>query len=462
MSDSKSVNLTHALSAATDTLLKSKPRCPSQPSRTAALGAGAAAIACLALPTLATAAEPGEWDIDTAVLFYSETDRVSAVEPVISATRNFANDKKLNLKLVYDALTGASPSGAVPSSQVQTYTRPSGQGSYTTAAGEIPLDDTFRDSRIAVSGGWSQPALGGTGSIGFNVSSEYDYVSLGLNTGYAYDFAKNNATVSIGLGYAADTIEPEGGVPLEGSCLFGASASSGCSETSFDATRRDTSEDKNTLDLLLGYTQVLGKNTVAQVNFTLSQSDGYHTDPFKLVSVVDTDNSEGNGIGEPERHIHELRPDSRSKSGVFFRVKHMFFGRDVLDASYRFQSDDWGMASNTIDLRYRWVIGNNKAITPHLRYYDQSAVDFYTPFLRDTDPLPAEYTADYRQGSFTGLTIGAEYETTVWNGKAIRVALEYYDQTGDSPSNAPGQLANQDIFPDLQAVMGRINFDFDW
>lgn len=452
-------SILESLEAATDKLLK--PSSPGASQHRWSMGVSAAAL-CLGLPGVLCAAEPGEWSVDSAVLFYSETDRVSAVEPVISATRQFSNDRVLSAKLVFDALTGASPSGAVPSSNPQTYTRPSGQGQYTTAPGEIPLDDTFRDSRVALSGGWSQPAFGGTGTVGLNVSSEYDYFSLGLNAGYAYDLAKNNATLSIGLGYASDTIEPEGGVPVSGSCLFGASAQVGCTETSFEDTRRGGDESKDTLDLLLGYTQVLGPNTVAQVNVTLSQSDGYLTDPFKVVSVVDTDNSEGGGFGEPERHIHESRPDSRVKQGVYLRLKHMLFGADVLDTSYRFQTDDWGMTSHTLDLRYRWALGERHAITPHLRYYDQSAVDFYTPFLRDDAPLPAEYTADYRQGSFTGITLGAEYDMRLKSGKSVRFALEYYEQDGDDPANAPGQLAGREIFPDMQAVIGRINFDFDW
>ena len=48
------------------------------------------------------------------------------------------------------------------------------------------------------------------------------------------------------------------------------------------------------------------------------------------------------------------------------------------------------------------------------------------------------------------------------SGRDWRVALEYYMQTGDQPDDAPGQLANQDLFPDLDAIMVRANFDFDW
>lgn len=409
------------------------------------------------------AADPGEWDIDTAVLFYSETDRVQAIEPVVSGTRQFDDEKMLNFKLALDSLTGASPNGAVASDQPQTYTRPSGNGSYVTPAGEIPLDDTFRDTRIALSGGWAQPlAENIDGNVGLAISNEYDYLSIGVNGGASYDFNQNNSTASIGLSYTTDSIDPEGGLPIAGSCLFGASASNGCTETSFAQTRRSGTESKATLDLLFGFTQVLGKNTIAQFNLGLTLADGYLNDPFKVVSVVDTDNSVGNGIGEPERHLHESRPDSRSKQSVFGRIKHYAFDRDVIDASYRLQTDDYGLASHTVDLRYRWAFTASQSLTPHLRYYTQSAVDFYQPFLRDDEPLPEFYTADYRQGDFDAITLGLEYGYQFSSGNDLRLALELYQQTGDNPANAPGQLSGKNIYPDLDAIMVRANYDFDW
>ncbi|WP_198022091.1 DUF3570 domain-containing protein [Algiphilus aromaticivorans] len=446
------------LSAATERLLGAAPA--PRRRKDARLSAGALV---LGLPGMLQAAQPGDWEIDSAVLFYSETDRVQAIEPVIAVRRYFDTDRFLSGKLVFDSLTGASPNGAVPSSLPQTYTRASGNGSYTVGSGEIPLDDTFRDTRVALSSQWQQP-LGSSlaGNLGFAASQEYDYQSLAIDGGLSYDLARNNATLSIGMAYATDSIEPEGGVPLEGSCLFGASASNGCTESGFDETRRTSSESKDTLDLLLGYTQVLSPSTVAQLNLSLSRSDGYHNDPFKLVSVIDTDDSAGNGIGEPERHLHESRPQSRSKRGIFARVKHMLFDRDVADASYRFQTDDWGLTSHTVDLRYRWAPWTRHAFTPHLRWYSQSAVDFYAPFLRDDAAPPTHFTADYRQASFEGITVGLEYDHRTSSGRSIRIALEHYSQDGEDPDNAPGQLRGREIFPDMDAFMVRVNFDFGW
>lgn len=64
--------------------------------------------------------------------------------------------------------------GAVAQPSVQTYTRPSGNGEYTTAGGETLLDDTCKDTRVQLSGQWTQPVIQDMRvSGGFNVSNEY-------------------------------------------------------------------------------------------------------------------------------------------------------------------------------------------------------------------------------------------------------------------------------------------------
>ena len=106
------------------------------------LACAASALLGHALPA-AAADVSAEWDFDSALLFYTETDRVSAVEPVVAATRRGVDGSILSFKGVIDVLTGASATGAVPTDSAQTFTRPSGNASYSVAAGDTPLDDTF-------------------------------------------------------------------------------------------------------------------------------------------------------------------------------------------------------------------------------------------------------------------------------------------------------------------------------
>ncbi|MCP4326018.1 MAG: DUF3570 domain-containing protein [Psychromonas sp.] len=114
------------------------------------------------------------WETDVAVLGYSEVDRVSAIEPAISTRKTFDDESIFTLKLVLDSLTGASPNGASPTNEAQTFTRPSGNGSYETPAGETPLDETFQDTRVSIGSSY-QHDLGRMNKMiwGGNVSKEF-------------------------------------------------------------------------------------------------------------------------------------------------------------------------------------------------------------------------------------------------------------------------------------------------
>ncbi|MGF1546605.1 MAG: DUF3570 domain-containing protein [Thiotrichales bacterium] len=406
-----------------------------------ALGAAACAL-------LNTAQAEHGWEVDSAVLFYSEPDRVSAVEPVVSARKEIAPDEFLTVKATVDTLTGASANGATATNTVQTFTRPSGKGSYTTAPGETPLDDTFRDTRVALSANWDRPLNRlSRYNLGANVSKEYDYTSLGLSGQFSRDLNNRNTTVSAGLAYALDAIEPEGGIPKPFASMVAPGA---------EQPRTDSSDDKTTLDLLLGITQVLGKNTIAQANLSFSQSDGYLTDPFKILSVVD------GASGITRDYVYENRPDSRQKSSLYGALKHYLDG-DILSASYRYYTDDWGVDSHTLDLAYRWQFADKHYLQPHLRYYSQSAADFYRHSLSDAAPLPKLATADYRLGEYDASTVGLKYGFGFANGSEFSVRAEYYLQSGDShPDSAIGIQKTQDLFPDVDAYILQLNYSFRW
>ncbi len=158
----------------------------------------------------------GDWKFDVATLIYAESDnRVAAAEPVFNANKTYVGGEVLNLKLVFDSLTGASPNGATPSDTAQTFTRPSGNGSYTADANETPLDATFKDTRGAFSGSWTAPINRDWDyTLGAYGSKEYDYLSLGLNGGLKRYLNQKNTLLNFSLGFSADAIEPEGGNPL--------------------------------------------------------------------------------------------------------------------------------------------------------------------------------------------------------------------------------------------------------
>ena len=393
-------------------------------------------------------AEEGEWDVDSAILYYAEdNDRIQAIEPVISARKDLGDEEAVSLKLVIDSLSGSSATGAVPSTQVQTFTNASGNGTYQVAPNETPLDPEFKDTRVAFSMNWEKPIdRNNRRNYGFNVSKEYDFTSISANALWQHDANQKNTTYSYGVNLEFDDIEPVGGVPDP--------------LTSMNDQNKGASSDSRTIvDVLFGVTQVIDRSSLFQINLSLSEASGYMTDPYKLVSVVE--GTSGALLGEPIDQLFENRPDSRSRQSLYGKYKKTLGNDDVFTASYRYMTDDWGIDSNTFDFTYRFKFNQGYFLQPRLRLYDQSEADFYEYFLVAGDPVPNDVSADYRLGEMEATTVGIKFGREYDRQHSWSVRLEQYEQTGDSsPSEAIGQLRGQDLYPDVTATIVQLSYAF--
>ncbi len=371
-------------------------------------------------------------------------------------------DRLLSLTFSFDTLSGASPNGAAPSASLQAFPRPitltrtsggtvaTGGGNFRVPAGVLPLDDSFKDTRFAGSAEWQRP-LGRLGlvSFGSSLSTEHDYNHMGLDAHVARDFNARNTTLSAGVEWSDDNVKPIGGSPLPFTAL------------SLNAGAIDGNRAKHVRDVLLGVTQVFTQHTLGQLNYSVSRSDGYLTDPYKVLSVVDAvtgDLAAGPdpGIG---LYLYEQRPDTRDKQSLFGLLKHDF-GGNVLDGSLRFATDDWGVASQTFETHFRWNFDTDKFFEPHVRFYKQTAADFYHTVLFADAPLPAYATADYRLGKFNAVTVGFKYGAKTAIGQ-FAARIELYRQTATPSADAlVGSLRGLDLTPDLKALIGEISFRF--
>jgi hypothetical protein len=422
-----------------------------------------AAATCALLGTTAAAPvdaqEEPKWDFNTSLLYYGEgDDRVQDASFKSLTRRLFTDDRTLTLGLTVDALTGASPSGAIRLDEPQSFTRPSGSGGYVVPAGELPLDDTFKDTRVAVTAGWQQPAgEKGLLSVGFSASKEYDYLHTGVNASYALDFNNRNTTVSAGMAFAADSIEPVGGAPLPLTPMFDVGSQ----------PNRLGDQDKDVLDMVLGVTQVISKNLLLQANYSYSKSDGYLNNPYKVLSLVDPVTGDtitrppAPGLQGPSHEYRfEGRPNERTQHSLYTQAKYYMSGK-VLDASYRFMTDDWEIDSHTLDLRYRIPIGESSYFEPHVRYYTQTEAEFYRLSLDSSAALPEFASSDYRLGNFDAITAGFKYGWTTRNDKAMSIRVEWYTQSGTVPAEQLiGNQATRDNYPDLNALIVQFSYRF--
>lgn len=405
------------------------------------------------------AQEEHAWEFDSALLYYGEDKgRVQDISLNVLARRNFLDDKVLSLGLAVDTLTGSTPLGATPLDGPQTVTSPSGKKTYSMPPNEIPLDPSFLDTRVAFTASWEQPfARLNTLNAGISFSDEYDYTHAGVNLTLSRDFNKRNTTASLGLSAARDDWSPVGGTPDPLSPMLDVG----------DLSNRGPDDSKDIFDVVLGVTQVFSRNLVGQLNYSYSNSSGYLNDPYKILSVVDPVTGDPipptppSGIEGPSHiYLFEGRPDDRTKHSLYGKLKYYLSGK-VLDVSYRYMTDDWEIDSHTLDARLRFPLSDRSYLEPHLRYYTQTHADFYRVSLVNGEPLPQYASADYRLGEFDAITAGIKYGWQSRSGHDLSVRLEYYMQDGDAPAEQiVGRQADQDLYPDLDAIIFQFSYSF--
>jgi hypothetical protein len=162
---------------------------------------------------------------------------------------------------------------------------------------------------------------------------------------------------------------------------------------------------------MFGITQVLTANDIVQSNLTYARGRGYYDDPYKAIDV---------------------RPDSRNQLAWLTRWNHHFAALDAtLRLSARWYRDNWGIRAITLGSEWVQPFGS-WTITPGLRYYTQSAADFYfgPPFpqgFRSNQP----YSADQRLSAFGAITAGIKVAKTFAGGWRADFKVEHYEQRND-------------------------------
>jgi hypothetical protein len=393
-----------------------------------------------------------EWQFESALAYYHEDGRIQAVEPVVSASKDYGDGGSIGLNFTFDALSGSSPNGALPSHAPQTFASPSAKSFsaarhlYTTAPGNLPVDPNYSDSRVAVGADWTVPLTRLSRlTLGGKVSFEDDFYSGSVNVAFAHDFNDKNTTVSFGVNDESDIIQPIGNTPVPLS--------------DYSAFAKEGNKSKNGVGALLGVTQVMTRTWLTELNFSVDRFSGYLNDPYKIVSVLDVG---GNTTG----YVYENRPDSRTRRSVFLENR-VGWDRTSAALSLRYMTDTWGIHSDTAQIRFRWWSPTRQQyVEPTVRWYRQSAADFFQPWLSGADVEDTKYvSADPRLADFHALTYGLKYGFGLGDklhrpGSEFTVRLEYYQQTLDIRTPQPAALQGLDLYPGLKAVLVQFGFSY--
>jgi hypothetical protein len=412
----------------------------------------------------------GRTRVDSAVLFYQEAHgRVQAIEPVVSATLNGSDGEILNVKITSDTLTGATPNGAAPWRQSQTFSTPttiqtagttatrtsaSGRSTivtipgtatavrqYTADPSTLPLDYGFQDQRYALDAGYSRPFGDVTrGSIGGGYSHERDFQSFTGNVGFSRDFNQHNTTINAGLSYEYDQVRPAYGAPTPFTVMSG--------------SLKGGDKTKSVVGLVAGFTQVINRSWLTQFNYSVGQTSGYQNDPYRIISVVSPT------TGAPQQYLYEGRPDSRLRQSIYWGNK-IALGPTYADISARAYHDSWGIDSITVEASDRVQLGARFFLEPGVRYYSQGAADFFHDYLLAGQPTPSFASSDSRLGKFDAVTASLKVGFKLSPTTELYAQLQDYRQSGTShPSGVPGQLASENLFSGVNATSMLLGVSF--
>jgi len=365
------------------------------------------------------------WEIDSSILYYSEADdRVNVTKFVANVGGDVSDQDRVTIQLVLDTMSGSTPSGAIKTSGgSNTVSGASGGGGTGVSDPNASALVNFDDTRSASSINWTHK-YENNWSIDYSgaVSVENDYRSFSGAATVNKETAQKDYLFTLGLAATLDEIFRVGAgdtpVPL-----------------SQIADNEVAGEgERDTIDFIAGVTKVINRRTVGQVNLAYSVSNGYHTDPYKVFSVVDRDTNQPIA----DSSFYESRPGERKKTSLTFHLNHHLYpSNNTIHGSYRYYTDDWDVDSHTFDFDYRFNFNNASYLEPRVRLYMQSKADFYQNqfFVDDagaSDPsinFPKYISADYRLDDLTSVTTGLRYGKEVGNNGLLRARLEYMYQS---------------------------------
>jgi Protein of unknown function (DUF3570) len=302
--------------------------------------------------------------------------------------------------------------------------------------------------------------------IGGGISTEPDYESRFVNLGGRMDFNQKQTTVDLGLSYTNSDIHAN--LDPLGVGFFTWTAQLNNQIRHHPATGLTTlSGTRQDWGVHLGLTQIFNKDSIGKLGMSYTRSTGFLENPYKLGWVFNLD-SANTGTGEflgidlvevGGKAFIEQRPDQRNlwqwTTGWVQYVEPL---DAALHFDYSFAHDDWGIHAHTFEADWVQPLSAGWTITPHIRYYSQSAADFYGAYFfgggtaRDNNPdpnnpdpnqqtfnPPDNFSSDQRLSGYGALSGGVTVSKDFAKGVSLQAGFEYYTHQGSLKLGGGGE-----------------------
>jgi uncharacterized protein DUF3570 len=286
-----------------------------------------------------------------------------------------------------DTFSGATPVLTMPNSVAQVTTGASGingvDGSKTVTSNEqaiqVMTGASTRETRYGANLGLSYFIDDLSFHASGSRSKEPDYLSHGYHLGIDWEFNQKLNTLSIGFGQNFDRVEP---------------------------TTRSLIEHKTDHHVQLDFSQILSKESLLRLSANYTHNDGFLSNPYKKVFIQNLNTDSGLVNGGFDKVYYENRPGNRNQWSVSLGLIHYISWSDAaLHLDYRYFTDNWGIDSHAFEAIVHQPLGNGWMVIPRVRYYSQTAAEFFQPFY-SAPRSDNHYSSDFRLAGFGTLSGG--------------------------------------------------------
>jgi hypothetical protein len=326
------------------------------------------------------------------ILNYSENnDRIDVIAPSLAFEKDFGVDYTLNVDIVGDSVSGATPTWKdVDSTSGASKLSKSGDYVYD----KVEMDD---DNRLALSTSLLiRDENRDETTFGVAYSTESDFRSYEASINHLkYLDESHNKSISVGFSYQKNDL-------LDYDAISGAS-----STESFDK-----------ISLEAGFTQIIDKDSIIKPSIFYSYEDGFLDNPYlRVIKNI-------NGV---EELIKEHRPDTKAIYGVSTKYIRSLSKNLIIHSDYRFYHNNWDINSHTIDNSLYYTLNDKITLIPSFRYYMQSEASFYSD--KAFSSSSKEYSSDYRLSDFDSTHTGLRVEYKYSSELSFNFSTSFYSQS---------------------------------
>lgn len=274
-------------------------------------------------------------------------------------------------------------------------------------------------------------------STSFGYSTENDYNSYSMSYVLSKSLNEKNVTLDFGISGSQDFIEPtstaERPIPID-------------------------EEKKTSGSLSFGFSSVIDRTSVISTAISATRYDGYLSDPYKRVQVMNLPDSSTGPTGNcPSTLCADRRPDQRTQWDWTVRYRKSAIEYNAaFHLDYRYYSNDWQVKSHTVETAWYQNFAENWQVAPQVRWYTQTDAAFYQIYF-ENPRNDGFYSSDYRLSAFDAVSAKIKLSRFFGFG-ALHVSYEAY--SSDAGKGRNELSAGSPALVDFTHVTAGIDYKF--